>query len=140
MAFPWSHCPRPWTRTQISEVGGSFAYTFGYAALSPIVDGGFEQPTDVANVTGGFLHGPQLSPPGGDQPWTFTDASSTDLRRHRRQRQRLHEGERAGAPGPPGWLHPGNEQHQPDRHPCERNVHTLGPGRPVGEEPSFARR
>ncbi|QEH39071.1 hypothetical protein OJF2_76830 [Aquisphaera giovannonii] len=65
--------------SRISEVGGSFAYTFGYAALSPIVDGGFEQPTGVANVTGGFLHGPQLAPPGGDQPWTFTDASGTSF-------------------------------------------------------------
>ena len=63
--------------SQISEVGGSFAYTFGYAALSPIVNGGFEQPTGVAQVTGGFLNGTQLSPPGGDQPWTFTDGSST---------------------------------------------------------------
>ncbi len=63
--------------TQISEVGGSFAYTFGYAALSPIVNGGFEQPTDVAKVTDGFLNGTQLSPPSGDQPWTFTDSSST---------------------------------------------------------------
>ena len=63
--------------SQISEVGGSFAYTFGYAALSPIVNGGFEQPTGVADVTGGFLNGTELSPPGGDQPWTFTDSSST---------------------------------------------------------------
>ena len=63
--------------SQISEVGGSFAYTFGYAALSPIVNGGFEQPTGVSQVTGGFLNGTQLSPPGGDQQWTFTDASST---------------------------------------------------------------
>ena len=57
--------------TQISEVGGSFAYTFGYASLSPIVDSGFEQPAVV-----GYLHGAQLKP-GGDQPWTFTDGSTT---------------------------------------------------------------
>jgi hypothetical protein len=65
--------------SKISEVGGSFAYTFGYAALSPIVNGGFEQPTGVAQVTGGFLHGTQLSPPGGDQPWTFTDSSNSSF-------------------------------------------------------------
>jgi hypothetical protein len=63
--------------SQISEVGGSFAYTFGYAALSPIVGGGFEQPTGVADLTGGYLNGTQLSPPGGDQPWTFTDSSNS---------------------------------------------------------------
>jgi hypothetical protein len=63
--------------SRISEVGGSFAYTFGYAALSPIVDAGFEQPPGVAQLSGGFLHGPQLSPPSGDQPWTFTDSSNT---------------------------------------------------------------
>jgi hypothetical protein len=63
--------------SQISEVGGSFAYTFGYAALSPILDGGFEQPPGVAKVTGGYLHGTQLVP-GGDQPWTFTDGSTSE--------------------------------------------------------------
>ena len=63
--------------SQISEVGGSFAYTFGYATLSPIVDAGFEQPAGVAQLTGGFLHGTQLKP-GGDQPWTFTDGSTTN--------------------------------------------------------------
>ena len=63
--------------SKISEVGGSFAYTFGYAALSPIINAGFEQPAGVAQVTNGFLHGPELSPPAGDQPWTFTDSSSS---------------------------------------------------------------
>ncbi|WP_165226959.1 hypothetical protein [Aquisphaera insulae] len=63
--------------SKISEIGGSYAYTFGYAALAPIVDGGFEQPTGVANVTDGILHGKQLSA-GGDQPWTFTDGSGSD--------------------------------------------------------------
>ena len=58
---------------QISEIGGSFAYTFGYAALSPVINGGFEQPPNVAG-NGGFLHGTQLQP-GGDQPWTFTDSN-----------------------------------------------------------------
>ena len=61
--------------SQISEVGGSFAYTFGYATLSPIGDAGFEQPANVANLTDGFLHGTQLKP-GGDQPWTFTDGDA----------------------------------------------------------------
>jgi hypothetical protein len=62
--------------SQISAPGGSYAYTFGYAALSPIINGGFELPTGVANLTGGFLDGTQLSPPGGVQQWTITDASS----------------------------------------------------------------
>ena len=63
--------------SQISEVGGSFAYTFGYATLSPISDAGFEQPADVAQLTGGYLHGTQLKP-SGDQPWTFTDGDATN--------------------------------------------------------------
>jgi hypothetical protein len=63
--------------SQISEVGGSFAYTFGYATLSPISDAGFEQPADVAPLTGGYLHGTQLNP-SGDQPWTFTDGNATN--------------------------------------------------------------
>ncbi len=63
--------------SQISEVGGSFAYTFGYASLSPIIDAGFEQPAGVAELTDGYLHGPQLKP-SGDQPWTFTDGNPTD--------------------------------------------------------------
>jgi len=63
--------------SQISEVGGSFAYTFGSAALSPILNGGFEQPPGVAELTGGYLHGTQLEP-SGDQPWTFTDGSRSD--------------------------------------------------------------
>jgi hypothetical protein len=63
--------------SQISEVGGSFAYTFGYATLSPISDSGFEQPADVAQLTGGILHGTQLMP-SGDQPWTFTDGNATN--------------------------------------------------------------
>ncbi len=58
--------------SQISKVGGSFAYTFGYATLSPIGDAGFEQPPGVAQLTDGYLHGTQLKP-SGDQPWTFTD-------------------------------------------------------------------
>jgi hypothetical protein len=58
--------------SQISQVGGSYAYTFGYATLSPIGDAGFEQPPGVAQLTDGILHGTQLIP-GGDQPWTFTD-------------------------------------------------------------------
>jgi hypothetical protein len=62
--------------SRISAPGGSYAYTFGYAALSPIINGGFEKPTGVANLTDGFLSGAQLSPPGGVQQWTFTDASS----------------------------------------------------------------
>ena len=60
--------------SQISQVGGSYAYTFGYATLSPIGDAGFEQPPGVAQLTDGILHGPQLMP-GGDQPWTFIDGS-----------------------------------------------------------------
>lgn len=67
---------KPLDASKISEVGGSFAYTFGYAAFSPVVDAGFEQPPDVSQVVGGFLHGPQLSPPSGDQAWTFTDGDS----------------------------------------------------------------
>jgi hypothetical protein len=62
--------------SQISEVGGSFAYTFGYATLNPISDSGFEQPAGVGQLTGGYLHGPQLNP-SGDQPWTFTDGNPT---------------------------------------------------------------
>jgi hypothetical protein len=63
--------------SKISEIGGSFAYTFGYAALSPIVNGGFEQPPGVADVTDGFLHGAQLAPAAGAQQWVFTDASNS---------------------------------------------------------------
>ncbi len=48
--------------SQISQVGGSYAYTFGYATLSPIGDAGFEQPPGVAQLTDGILHGTQLKP------------------------------------------------------------------------------
>ncbi len=61
--------------SQISGVGGSFSYTFGYATLNPVVDSGFEQPAGVAGLTGGYLHGTQLQP-SGDQPWTFTDGNA----------------------------------------------------------------
>ncbi len=60
--------------SQIPEGGGSFAYTFGYATLSPIVDAGFEQPAGVAQLAHGILHGTQLEP-SGDEPWTFTDGN-----------------------------------------------------------------
>ena len=61
--------------SHISEIGGSFVYTFGYATLSPISDAGFEQPAGVAELTDGYLHGTQLKP-SGDQPWTFTDGDT----------------------------------------------------------------
>ena len=56
-------------------------------------------------------------------------------RRHRGQRQHLHQAERAGAPGAPGRLHPGKQQHQPDGHLRGGQLHALASCRPVGGQP-----
>ena len=99
--------------SQISEVGGSFAYTFGYATLSSIGDAGFEQPADVAQLTGGYLHGTQLKP-SGDEPWTFTDGNPTNkIYAGIAGNGSIYTKQNGRPPGAPGRLHPGQQQHQP---------------------------
>jgi hypothetical protein len=64
--------------SKIFEHGGSYAYTFGYAALSPISDAGFEQPTVTQLTNIYYENGAQIGKPIGDQPWTFTDGSDAN--------------------------------------------------------------
>jgi hypothetical protein len=63
----------------VSQKGGSYAYTFGSPVVSAVSDFGFEWPV-VQNLTGEFLPGSVLNPPGvTGNDWTFADFSASQF-------------------------------------------------------------